>query len=164
MDDERARLDGRARSRRRRARALSWAAAATVVVAVALVAVEWATSSDTAKVDSPSSNTGSTAARAHVLVTFDDHGVHASPSSAPAGIIEFGFADHRTDPSGSETLLYYEVQPNLGGDLITGVGGQVRVLLCPHQWFLVVRVDGAVKGRIPFDVSGTSPDCTTPIT
>ncbi len=164
MDDDRASLEERARNRRRRARALSWAAAATVVVVVALVAAAWAMSSNTAKVDAPSSNTGSAAARAHVLVTFDDHGVHASPSSAPAGIIEFGFADRRAKPTGSETLLYYEVQPNLGGDLITGVGGQVRVLLCPHQWFLVVRVDGAVKGRTPFDVSGTSPDCTTPIT
>ena len=106
----------------------------------------------------------SSVASAHVTVTLDDHGLHAAPASTRAGIIAFSLADRRTKPTGSEVLLYYEVQPNLGGDLITGVGGNVRVLLCAHTWYLVARVDGAVKGRTAFTTSGTSPDCTTTVT
>jgi hypothetical protein len=110
------------------------------------------------------SGDSSSAATSHVAVTLDDHGLHAAPASTTAGIIAFSLADRRTKPTGSEVLLYYEVQPNLGGDLITGVGGNVRVLMCPHTWYLVVRIDGAVKGRVAFPITGTSPDCTTPIT
>jgi hypothetical protein len=103
----------------------------------------------------------SSSATSHVAVTLDDRGLHAAPAATKAGIIAFSLADRRTKPTGSEVLLYYEVQPNLGGDLITGVGGSVRVLLCAHTWFLVVRIDGAVKGRIAFPTTGTPPDCKT---
>jgi len=106
----------------------------------------------------------SSAATAQVAVTLDDHGLNAAPASANAGIIAFSLTDRRTKPTGSEVLLYYEVQPSVGGDLIMGVGGNVRVLLCAHTWYLVVRVDGAVKGRVAFTTSGTSHHCTTPVT
>ncbi len=146
-------LTDEARDRRRRTRTAT--AGAAVLVVVAAIAA-WAVASHwdgngTAPVDST--------AGAHVLVTYDDHGVHASPASAPEGIIQFGFADTRTKRAG-EALLYYEEQPNVGGEMISGVGGRIRVLLCGHQWYLVVRVDGAVKARVGFIVTGTSPSCT----
>lgn len=152
MDERDANSSGNGRPTRPRRRA---AIAVVLLVAVLLGAGCSSSHPDAASADA------STAATSHVTVTIDDHGVHAAPASTNAGIIAFSLADRRTKPTGSEVLLYYEVQPNLGGDLITGVGGNVRVLLCAHTWYLVVRIDGAVKGRVAFPTTGTSPDCTT---
>jgi hypothetical protein len=164
VEGEREDPDGDARRHRRRVRTWSWSAAAvTVVIVVVLFAAFGSSGDGRSAVDASGAETVPTDAT--VVVTLDDQGVHAAPASTNAGIIQFSLADRRTKKrTGSEVLLYYEVQPRLGGDVITGVGGRVRVLLCPHEWFLVVRVDGVVKGRIVFAVGGTSSLCTTPIT
>ena len=143
---------------RRRVRALSWSAAAAAVVVVVIVAIAL---HDHSKSSAPSDAPSTVATNARVLVSFDDRGLHLSPPASNAGIIQFSFADHRTKQTG-ETLLYYELEPNVGGDLITGVGGSVRVLLCPHTYYLVVRVDGAVAARTAFGVTGKSSYCTKP--
>ncbi len=160
MDNERDEADDQATARRKRTRLLWASGTAGVVLVVGAAIGIWATagSNDTAA-SAPSS-----AATSVVAVTFDDHGMRAAPDATSAGIVDFTFADRRAQPGKSVALLYYEVQPSVGGDLITGSGGSVRVLLCAHTWYLVVRVDGTVKARIPLDVTGSAPDCTTPVT
>ena len=162
VEDEREDPDGDAARHRRRARVWSRSAAAVaVLVVVILFAVFGSTGGGNGGADSP--DLGTVPTDGAVVVTLDDGGVHATPASTNAGIIQFSLADRRTKRTGSDTtLLYYETEPKLGGDFITGVGGRVRVLLCTHTWFLVVRVGGVVKGRIPFDVGGSSSLCTTP--
>lgn len=160
MDDERDEADDKATARRRRVRLLWVTGTVGVVLVVAAAAGIWAT----ARNDDKAASDPSSAATSVVAVSFDEHGMKALPGATSAGIVDFTFADRRAKPGTSVALLYYEVQPNLGGDLITGSGGSVRVLLCAHTWYLVVRVDGAVKARVPLDVTGTSPDCATPVT
>ncbi len=160
VDDVRDETDDKTTARRRRTRLLWASGTAGAVLVVAAAAGIWATAGNSDKAASAPSS----AATSVVAVTFDDHGMRAVPNATSAGIVDFTFADRRAKPGKSVALLYYEVQPNLGGDLITGSGGSVRVLLCAHTWYLVVRVDGAVKARVPLDVTGTAPDCTTPIT
>ena len=164
VEDEREDPDGEAARHLRRVRLWSWSAAAVaVLVVVMLFAAFGSTGGRNRAADS--SDPGTMPTDGTVVVTLDDAGVHATPASTNAGIIQFSLADRRTKRTGSDTtLLYYETEPKLGGDFITGVSGRVRVLLCPHTWFLVVRVGGVVKGRIPFDVGGTSSLCTTPAT
>jgi len=132
-----------------------WIAVAVVVVAAAVLGIAAARNGSNDASDGP----GTVATDSRVLVTFDDDGLHASPPTVSAGIIEVAFADRRSKPTGEDVQLYYEQQPKVGGDLIAGPGGHPRVLLCAHRYSLVVRVDGAVKARIPFDVTGTSADC-----
>ncbi len=139
-------------------RVVWWAAAVVVVVVVAVVAV-WIAASDGTSGTDRSLTPGTVATDHRVAVTFDDRGLHAQPASVNAGIIQFAFADKRTKPTGSAVLLYYEVQPGFGGDLITGVGGSVRVLLCAHRWYLAASIDGTVTARVALAVGGKSADC-----
>ena len=105
---------------------------------------------------------GVVAINSRAVVTFDDKGLRVFPASVHAGIIEIAFADARKGRAGSEAQLFYEEQPKVGGDLIAGPGGHPRVLFCAHRYYLVVRVNGVVQARTPFDVTGKSPYCNAP--
>jgi hypothetical protein len=147
-----------ARRHLRRVRIWAWSAAALVVIVAVIVFAVVHSSNDKNNGDAASDYR--IAANSNVLVTLDDHGIHAAPTTTTAGVIQFGLSDKRTKPTGDAVQLFYEQAPGVGGDLITGAGGQVRVLLCPQTWYLAVRVDNVLKGRIPFPVTGNSSLCT----
>jgi hypothetical protein len=133
-----------------------WVVAGAVVVAAIVAGIAgWSRHGDTGG----SNGSGAVATDSRIVVTLDDRGLHVTPPTTGAGIIEVAFADRRTRPTGKELLLYYEETAGVGGDLIAGPGGHPRVLLCAHTWYFVARLDGKTVGRIPFTVTGTSQDC-----
>jgi len=145
-----------ARTARRGAlRTVVWIAVVAVLGAAVFVGI----AKSRGHADDAHDEPGVVATNSKALVTFDDRGLRVSPATAHAGIIEMAFVDARREPSGSQAQLFYEDQPNVNGDLIAGPGGRPRVLFCAHRYYLVVRVNGVVRSRVPFDVTGKSPYC-----